>query len=380
MVENQQQQENSADRQTANRKPPAASRKPQYDFIIVGQGLAGTLLAYTLEQAGKSVLTIDKLWGNASRVAPGMFNPVTGRRLSLSWRADEFLQTANAIYTSLEKYLGVAFYHAMPILRVFGSEDDYTINIEKAQITESQKYIKQFSRKLHIHGLKNIDFGVCEIAHGGYIHTKVFLDAWRNKLFENNALLEEDFDYSLLEINDSGIKYKDFTADKIVFCEGFQAIYNPYFNWLPFNPAKGDVLTISAPGLEEKYIINKNVYIVPVGNGLFRVGATYKWQTEDISPTEEARAELETGLALVIDVPYTVVEHLAGIRPTVKQRRPFLGLHPQYKNVAVFNGLGTKGVLLAPLLAQQMAEHLLHGKPLLPEVDIASYNFAALKK
>ncbi|MGZ5243620.1 MAG: NAD(P)/FAD-dependent oxidoreductase [Bacteroidia bacterium] len=374
-MENEHQQANKAEHQALN-----AQRKTQYDCIIVGQGLAGTLLAYSLEKAGKSVLTIDKITGNASRVAPGMFNPVTGRRLSLSWKADEFLQTADSIYTSLEKYLGAAFYYPMPILRIFGSEDDYTLNEEKAKNGENSNYVKHFSRDAYMAGIRDMGAGVCEIAQGGYLDTQIFLDGWRNKLQADNTLLEEDFDYDLLKINETAIEYKDISAQKIIFCEGFQAIYNPYFNWLPFNPAKGDVLTISAPGLQEKFIINKNVYIVPVGNSLFRVGATYKWQTEDFSPSEEDRKELETSLKNLVDVPYKIIDHLAGIRPATKQRRPFLGMHPEFKNIGIFNGLGTKGVLLAPLLAEQMVNHILFGEALDKKVDISAYDYSELKK
>ncbi len=356
---------------------PIVKERPQnfYDFIIVGQGLAGTLLHFCLRQEGRQVLVIDKNEGNASRVAAGMFNLVIGRRLSLAWRAKETSIAADSIYTSLEKYLSSEFYHKKPIVRIFASEDDFLINQQKFKDTETAEYIKHFSKDEYIEGLKNASFGICEIKNGGYLDTQTLLQGYRNKLAESGNLLQDNFDFDALLLNDGGIAYKGIKAKKIIFCEGYQAIYNPYFSWLPFNLAKGDVLTIEAPGLQTEKIINKGIYIVPLRKGLFKVGATYQWQMLDVSPTAEARQELETELQKLIDVPYRILAHEAGIRPTVKQRRPFLGLHPEYKKIGIFNGLGTRGVILAPLLAQEMAAHIIHGKPLHKETDISFYNY-----
>lgn len=47
-------------------------------------------------------------------------------------------------------------------------------------------------------------------------------------------------------------------------------------------------------------------------------------------------------------IPYNVVEHKAGVRPSVSDRRPVLGPCKDYEQLVVFNGLGTKGVSLAP--------------------------------
>ncbi|RYD80457.1 MAG: FAD-binding oxidoreductase [Sphingobacteriales bacterium] len=343
----------------------------QCDFLVVGQGLAGSLLSFCLQQEGKTVLVLDKLTGNASRVAAGMFNLLTGRRLTHSWLADDFLAAADSIYKELEKCLGQQFYFPMPVLRIFGSEDDYRVNLEKHQ-QQQNPFIKHFLQDVYMDGMKPVE-KACEISGGGYINTEIFLNSWRDKLLSDNNLLEEDFDFESLQILEDGILYKDIKAGKIIFCEGYQAVFNPYFKWLPFNLAKGDVLTIYAPGLQEKAIINKGIYIVPLGNASFRVGATYIWQTLDPNPSETAREELETELRKIIDVDYTVTDHKAGIRPTVKQRRPFLGFHPQHKNIGIFNGLGTKGVLLGPLLAQQFTNHILYHQNLLPETDIAFY-------
>jgi glycine oxidase len=186
-------------------------------------------------------------------------------------------------------------------------------------------------------------------------------------------LLEERMDYGLLLQNDSGVVYKNQSAFRLICCEGHLATANPWFRWMPFNLAKGEVLTIKIPGYTLDKVVNKGVFILPLGNSLFRVGSTFAWEQLDEIPTEAGRLDLIQRLEKVLKLPYEIVDHRAGIRPTVINRRPLIGIHPAHPALCVFNGMGSKGVMIAPLFADHFIRHLEDHEPLNAEVDIRRF-------
>ena len=198
---------------------------------------------------------------------------------------------------------------------------------------------------------KVLQAGNLDVAH--FIEsTKVFLN-------EKQTYLQEEFDYEALEISDEEINYKTLTAKHIIFCDGHLITKNPYFNWIPMKPAKGEVLTIHCEGLRlNNDIFNKGFFIMPLGNHLYKVGATYEWENLNDIPTQKAKDELIQKLNAVISTPYTIVSHDAGVRPAVIDRRPVVGPHPKLKNVFTFNGFGTKAVMLAPYFAKQLLSNI----------------------
>ena len=183
----------------------------------------------------------------------------------------------------------------------------------------------------------------------------------------------ESFDYSKLEINDNELKYECFRAKRIVFCEGFGLKKNPFFNYLPLDGAKGETLTIKAPELNIDFLLKASIFVLPLGNDLYKVGATFNWSDKTSTPTKDGRDELIKKLDKVITVSYEIIEQLAGVRPTVKDRRPLVGVHPKYQQLAVLNGLGTRGVMIAPTMAKQLVNYLENAVPLDKEIDIKRY-------
>jgi glycine/D-amino acid oxidase-like deaminating enzyme len=160
-----------------------------------------------------------------------------------------------------------------------------------------------------------------------------------------------------------------------LFSEGFYGSENPLFSWLPWNPAKGEILTIKI--LSEiswgEEIVNAGIFIVPIGNQTYRVGATYAWHEFSFLPTEKARIDLIAKLDKLLKVSYQIIGQEAGVRPATKLRRPFVGLHPEQKRFAIFNGLGSKGVSLAPYFAQQLVDFLENNQEINPEANIEQY-------
>ena len=95
------------------------------DFVVIGQGLAGTTLAWHLRRRGFRVLVVDREEpSTSSRIAAGLITPVTGKRLAKSWRRDELFPAATAFYRSVEAETGATFLHQRPSVRLFADETE----------------------------------------------------------------------------------------------------------------------------------------------------------------------------------------------------------------------------------------------------------------
>lgn len=352
--------------------------KKRADYIIVGQGIAGTVLAHTLLKNGRSVYIVDDPGlSGASKVAAGLYNPVVFKRMVKSWMADELIPFMDEFYTEAERSLNLKFYHKKQIVKLFAEENERQFWLKKTG-EEIGKYLGKTIVDDFLDDIVFSPFGAAEVIHAGNLEMRVFLNAFRDHFRENGLLLEEKFNYDLLSVSGNGITYKELEADRIIFCEGFRSLENPYFKWLPFKLTKGEIITIRLP---EEYVIptdkviNKGVFILPLGNNTYKVGATYEWNDLNEDVTEKGKKELVEKLQKVIKVPFEIIEHQAGIRPTVNDRRPMLGLHPLHPAIGVFNGMGTKGVMLAPYFAERFFDALEKSIPLDKEVDIARFGY-----
>lgn len=338
------------------------------DYLIIGQGIAGTLLSYTLMEAGATVLVMDEYKLNsASRVAAGVINPVSGRRFTISWQYDEIYPVAVETYRRMEQLLGIPVFKERDIWNVLPSEQlkeafmERTTGLAYMRVPETDPYEQWL----------NQPFGAAVI-RGGTVLLNNLLPAWRTYLQQHNALREERIDLSALQINDS-IRYKDIDARRIIFCEGAQIVNNPWFKQIPFLLNKGEVLKVRIPGFQTNDIIKRSITLVPQSPEVYWVGSTFAWDYPDEDPTPEKREFLEAGLQQLLKVPYEVLTQEAGVRPSGTDRRPMLGMHPENPVLGIFNGLGTKGSSLAPAMAARFAAHLLRNEPLWPEIDIKRF-------
>jgi hypothetical protein len=213
-------------------------------------------------------------------------------------------------------------------------------------------------------------FNFGEVLHSGYLDTALLLDVYKDFLNSKYLLQNETFDHSLLEKNKDFVSYKNYKAKNIVFAEGFGMLSNPFFSKLPLDGTKGELLLIKAPHLNLKVIVKTSIFIIPVGIDLYKVGATYNWQDKTNIPTEAAKKELVDQLKELIQCEFEIIEHYAGVRPTVKDRRPLVGTHPIHGNIHVLNGLGTRGVMLAPAMATSLFNNIENNIQLDPMIDI----------
>lgn len=340
------------------------------DVIIVGSGVAGTLLAFRLLDKGlKPLIISDPSKKQASLLAAGLINPIVFRTITMGWRTTQCLKEANSFYTSLEEKLSSKFYHPCDILRLHGS-------IEEREIWEDKKHDPDFASFLgegvnpeNYSWLKS-NHGISKLKGAAFVNSQNFIDASQKYFEENRLIAYETFNFDEFSATSHQVVYKNIQASKIIFCDGAYAEKAGFFQKLHFNPAKGEVLTIKTEAAPEE-VFNGKVYGVPVGNGYFKVGSTYTWDEENDLPTEGGKAEILEKLEAILNIPFEVVNHEAGFRPTIRDRRPYLGFHPEHTSIGIFNGLGTKGYLMAPWLSELMTKHIVDGEELPREVRIS---------
>jgi glycine/D-amino acid oxidase-like deaminating enzyme len=342
------------------------------DYLVIGLGLAGISFCEKLSKEEKSFIVIDDNSQRASIVAGGLYNPVILKRFSLAWRADKQLEEAIPFYQGLEEKLEVKLDYKVPVLRIFASIEEQNLWFEAADRLELQEFL---STDLVTNQNPNLraPYGFGKVLSTGRVHTSRLVESYAAHLKKRQSFRQETFSFKDLEIHKDFFRYKDIKAKNLVYTLGFGLKENPFFNYLPLNGTKGELLTIKAPELEEASVIKSSVFIIPIGNDQYRIGATYKWKDKVNMPTPEAKQELLEKLDTFVDCPYEVERHVAGIRPTVADRRPLVGRHPEYKNMYVLNGLGSRGVLIAPYAAHRLFDFIEKQQPFDKEMDISRF-------
>jgi glycine/D-amino acid oxidase-like deaminating enzyme len=341
------------------------------DYLVVGQGLCGTFLSWNLLKEGKTVLVIDEPRPfSSTKVASGVINPVTGRRIVKTWMIDEVLPFAQQQYKLLGEELGVELIRQCNVLQFHSTiqmrdafTERYTADPEYLQLADEKEWKPYF----------NFIYGVGEIDPCLLINLNLMLERWRIKLQQLDSLLEEKFQLQYLQIKDDSVIYKDITAQKIIFCSGTDTFDLPFFRLLPYAMNKGEAIIAEIPGLPKSNIYKQAFSIVPWLDDHFWIGSSYEWEYNDVQPTERFRNKVEEAFNFWLKLPYKIIDHMASVRPATVERRPFVGLHPQYPSIGIFNGMGTKGCSLAPYFAQQLTQHLVHHAPIIPEADVQRF-------
>lgn len=342
------------------------------DYLIVGQGIAGTMLSYKLKQAGKQVVVIDNNNPtSASKVASGVINPVTGRRVVSTWMIDELLPYAWDIYHELGEWLGAELVSQKNILAFHATEQMKKAFLNK--MDENEAYVTTVNDEEPYKKWFEFYYGIGVIDPVYLIDIQTLLSRWREQLAKENSLLEETFLWSELQIEHGVVKYKDIAAAKIIMCDGTAGYHDPYFKKLPYGVTKGEALIVDIPDLPQTNIYKQGYNIVPWKDGLFWIGSTFAREYDDALPSQAFRSSVEEQLKKWLKLPYTVVDHIASERAGTFERRPFIGVHPQHPEVGIFNGMGTKGCSLAPFFADEFTQYLVNGKKMNELVDVQRF-------
>lgn len=342
------------------------------DYLIVGLGLAGMSLCEQLEKNNKTFKVINDASQTSSIVAGGLYNPVILKRFTMAWNAREQLQQAIPFYVSLEKKLNVKLNYKLPVKRRFASVEEQNLWFEACDKPVLQDFLSQKLLK-NTNSCVDASLGYGEVLHTGRIDTALLISSYKSYLVSKSFLCQETFDFNELQIESEYIAYKTTRAKRVVFAEGYGLKKNPFFKYLPMTSTKGEYLTIRAPQLKELCAIKSSIFLIPWEKDLYRIGATYKWKDITNLPTEESKSELIRKLEVFLKCDYEIVDQVAGIRPTVTDRRPLVGRHPTKSNIFVLNGFGSRGVMIAPYASEQLVNLIERNEVLHPEMDIERF-------
>ncbi|MBI1221247.1 MAG: FAD-dependent oxidoreductase [Bacteroidetes bacterium] len=336
------------------------------DFLIIGQGIAGSVLARMLEKSGRKFHIVQSdSYPSASRVAAGVWNPIVVKRFAKTWLADETIPAAKAFFSEEEDFFQETFFISTELIKLLSNEN------EKKQMEKRWEQMMPFveaDNSTKVTDGVEAPFGILRVKEAGYSRIPAYLDACRKHWIASKNFIKADFQHRDLKRKDpESWEWNGQTYKQVVFCEGIAARNNPWMKDLPLSNTKGQVLELSIPDLHLDHILNKQLFVLPQKNGNFRVGSTYEWNTEDLQPSEEGKAELLSKLQkLLPNKKFEVVQHEAGGRPTTSDRRPLMGALAE-EGLFAFNGLGSRGVLLVPYLAFCMLEFLNGKKTAIPD-------------
>lgn len=344
------------------------------DLLIIGQGLAGSAVAMRALAKNYRIMVLDQPAKNrSSTAAAGLFNPITGRKMVKTWLADELFPCLHQFYPEVERVTSSRFFYPMPIYRPFFSIEEQNEWMGKSTDTLFKNFTPRVSLTPQFGEKISDPFGGLTLSQSGYIDTRAYLSAVRDYLLARSSFQVATFDDRDLEIGVDGLRYGKLRARKVIFCQGVGNLSNRWFGMLPVKSLKGEYLTIQSQWVND-VILNRGIYMVPGPDlGAWRVGATYNWNDATAAISDWARAELTQKLNAVFRIPYTITGQQWGFRPTTSDRKPIIGVHPDHPSLIIFNGLGTKGVSLAPYFSEVLFRLLENKGTIEREADVTRF-------
>ncbi|PWJ42830.1 NAD(P)/FAD-dependent oxidoreductase [Sediminitomix flava] len=342
-----------------------------YDYLILGQGLAGSAVAMRLFQEQASFLVIDNPDTPASSmVAAGIVNPITGRKLVKTWLCDVIFDELHSFYPQVEKITNEKFFHPIDLYFPFTTQERQTEWVSQSADSTYQKYVKGIEYNNRYEGTLKSEFGGMIVGQSGYLDIPTYLAAVKKLLHSNQQYHESKLEDNELVIHENHVEWNGHTFKKVIFCDGYENRLREHFSFLPYRAVKGELFLVKFDEARFEHIINKNGFILPIDNdGTCKVGATYDYYKLTEGTTEKGHEQLVEKLEQITDTPYKILNHWAGIRPATYDRRPFVGQHPEIKPFWILNGLGTKGVSLSSYFSKHLLD-VIEGKvELMPEVD-----------
>ena len=348
------------------------------DLAIVGGGLAGCAMAWQANLRGLRVAIIDRCANDtSSRVAAGLVTPITGSRLALSWRYQEFFQEADTLYRLVQQAVDRSFWTVAPALRIFSGRGELELFEDRWARSEPAT----LPGLIHVERLSSQDLSDFEAPLGGFLmspagrlDTESYLRCTQVYFDQQGMFFDQwlDLDRELI-CSEDGFHFPSLglQAKSVCLAQGVHARTNRWFNALPLHPARGDILRVAACGPKIERTVHLDGWIVPLATDEFLLGATYARHGQDScvdSPIGiSAREDLIQRWQGFFPTPapdLRVLEHRAAIRPASYDRHPLIGVHAELPRLMCLNGLGSKGSLMAPRLATILLECLERSIPI----------------
>jgi len=342
--------------------------KKEFDFIIVGQGIAGTILSFNLLKRNKSFLVIDSIKSSdlsSSKIALGVYNPLVLKWITKSWKADDQIKDLFNFCDIFENFFNKKIHYKRNIHRLL--KTSYEINNWKTK-NGFKKFKNYMSSELQSFSFSKELFGV--VLKSGWVDVSMMLDVFLNFLKSKGFFLNQKFNYNNIIFENDIIFYQDIKCKYIVFCEGCFVSENPFFNDLNIIPTKGETLKIHSPKLKLNNILHTGVLIIPLGDDIYHIGSTFDSKDLSFEKTENARKKLIDKLPFLKNIEHQIIEHNVSHRPSTIDRKPILGSYKNHKNVFLLNGLGSRGVLHAPYLSKQLIDFIFEEGLIDPEISI----------
>lgn len=344
-----------------------------HDYLIVGQGLAGSLLARLLIRAGQRVLVLDDgLKTSSSKVAAGMINPLAGMRFNAAPETADWLASALRQYAEMADSSGQQRFHALGMQRLLRSPEQKRFYDRQKNNPAVAGFLGAALTPEDFDTGVNAPFGGFAQRQTGYLDMPGLLEDIKQWLIAQQAYKQQPIDYAAVNVDAHGVCIGGDSAPRLIFCEGYQVRNNPWFKPLPLQADKGEFLHLRCARKLVDHIINGAHWILPTIDGDYRLGATHEHHDINTHSTPQARVALIKGLQHLLGKSDDIQVYAqgAGVRPATSDRKPFLGQHPQQAALYVFNGFGARGALTIPWHAEQMCEYLLHQRPLPDSANI----------
>ncbi len=341
------------------------------DFLIIGQGISGTVIAQTLEQNSQSYFIIDNNINNtSSKIAAGVMHPMSFKRCILNWRGKEFFEFSQEFYLYHNKLLNTKNFKKIKLFRLFSSFEEQNnwvgksaSSIYSSVIGDKEKYFENI----------NNDYGNGEVKKCGHLNVKLFLKSSKNYLEKTKKIITQTFVLKELRYDGNLFFYNGIYAKQVIMCQGAHGLNNKIFGYLPIIANKGELIDVSTKNLPE-FMLSKGVFSLPQDKEIFTIGSTYNHADSYHGVTAFAKDQLLKSLEKISSIKdLKIIKQKYGFRPTTIDRKPIIGPHPTIKNMYIFNGMGSKAVLMAPLLAKELIEHILIKKPLDQNVNISRF-------
>ncbi len=339
----------------------------QVDFLIIGQGLAGSMLAQGLRARGKTVRVVDDGWkSSASQVAAGLMTPLTGRRFTLTKDYPQLFATARQALTAAEVF------RPMDVYRMFVDEEQRTKGLKRAECGSCQPFIRKITQHQGEVAASLTDTFGGAMMQGAWVDLPKLLADVRAELTAAGCMIEDIFEPEEMRDHPAGIAWKGVRAGGVIFCDGYKSALRGPFKDLAWQPAKGEALNITSNAPQGAFILNREGWVLPLGGGRWRTGTNWQWDQLDEAPTEAQKAKLIARFQgyFAHPVGVDVTAHVAGVRPCTADNHPFLGTHPTRPRVHILNGLGPRGTVWAPTAVNEMVAYLVDGHPIRPECDV----------